>query len=550
MTTSIAPGFDPTALPAPARRESQPEPAGEQSFAAAMESQDRTSRQSGPADRAGAPNGPGNPNAERGGHAGERQAAGRGDGGQGPEDSGRSDRQAADAKAQDSGKAAAKDAEGQAETAKSAADDRAKGRGEAAAKTAAEAEQAKATAKTLADETAALVQAAKGRANAQAQQSAAAAKSQAQAAKAANQVAAAAGKAGSAEGTGQGRETVIAGQRVRLSVTGGEGRGQAGGRPLNGATAVAASAAGGQGDKAGDGAKSATAKGGEEAEPKAEAREGRSRLRRDPAGLVQRESGRAGRGETGPAGRFAEAVSGNARDGAQSPSAARLQAAAEGAAQSAGRAAEAAAAARAEGGATQTAAQSAAQGAGAAGSQTFDPVMNGTGPASGTGQTGASEAARAAQNPGAPRPTPNAPPAEQVAVQIQRAAANGQQRVQIRLHPAELGRIDVKLDMADDGTVRAVLAVDKPETLDLMQRDPRALEKALQAAGLKTDSGSLSFNLREDDRGGQQQAGNGDGNPAASGPAGAPSGQADDGDLLAADSLRAGLGDGRVDIRV
>ncbi len=29
-----------------------------------------------------------------------------------------------------------------------------------------------------------------------------------------------------------------------------------------------------------------------------------------------------------------------------------------------------------------------------------------------------------------------------------------------------------------------------------MQRDARGLEKALQDAGLKTDSGSLSFNLR------------------------------------------------------
>jgi flagellar hook-length control protein FliK len=36
--------------------------------------------------------------------------------------------------------------------------------------------------------------------------------------------------------------------------------------------------------------------------------------------------------------------------------------------------------------------------------------------------------------------------------------------------------------------------------MELMQRDARGLERALQDAGLKTDSGSLSFNLRGHDQ--------------------------------------------------
>jgi len=94
-------------------------------------------------------------------------------------------------------------------------------------------------------------------------------------------------------------------------------------------------------------------------------------------------------------------------------------------------------------------------------------------------------------------------PVDQVAVHIQRAAAAGEDRIRIRLHPAELGQIDVRLKVGHDGVVRAVVAVDRAETFNLMQRDAHGLERALQDAGLKTDSGSLSFNLRGEGQGGQ-----------------------------------------------
>ncbi len=79
--------------------------------------------------------------------------------------------------------------------------------------------------------------------------------------------------------------------------------------------------------------------------------------------------------------------------------------------------------------------------------------------------------------------------------------AAGQDRISIKLHPAELGRVDVRLDLGEDGVVRAALVAERPETLELLQRDARGLERALQQAGLQLDSGSLSFNLR----GGEQQ---------------------------------------------
>lgn len=136
-------------------------------------------------------------------------------------------------------------------------------------------------------------------------------------------------------------------------------------------------------------------------------------------------------------------------------------------------------------------------------SQNVDPLLQVTS-GSGSGTPDAEAASRPANPQPQGRPVPAHVVHEQVAVQIQRAAADGQQRMTIRLHPAELGRIEVKLDLAADGSVRALLAVDRPETLDLMQRDVRGLEKALNDAGLKTDNGSLSFDLRGEGGGDEQ----------------------------------------------
>jgi hypothetical protein len=41
-----------------------------------------------------------------------------------------------------------------------------------------------------------------------------------------------------------------------------------------------------------------------------------------------------------------------------------------------------------------------------------------------------------------------------------------------------------------------MIIAERPETLDILQRDIRVLERALQDAGLKTDQNSLSFDLQ------------------------------------------------------
>lgn len=102
------------------------------------------------------------------------------------------------------------------------------------------------------------------------------------------------------------------------------------------------------------------------------------------------------------------------------------------------------------------------------------------------------------------RAQPNIPvPLDQVAVQIARAAATGADHINIKLKPAALGQVEVKLELTHDGRVAAVISADRSDTLDLLQRDAKALERALADAGLKTDSNSLQFNLRGENGRGQ-----------------------------------------------
>lgn len=100
------------------------------------------------------------------------------------------------------------------------------------------------------------------------------------------------------------------------------------------------------------------------------------------------------------------------------------------------------------------------------------------------------------------KPIPQ-PATNQVFVQLTKAVQNGQNKITVQLRPEELGRVEVKLDIGGDGRVKAMVMADKPETLDLLQKDSRVLERALQEAGLKTDNNSLSFNLQGKEGNGQ-----------------------------------------------
>lgn len=95
--------------------------------------------------------------------------------------------------------------------------------------------------------------------------------------------------------------------------------------------------------------------------------------------------------------------------------------------------------------------------------------------------------------------SPNTPhvPVSALAVHIAQQFKNGARRFDIRLDPPELGRIDVRLDVSRDGQVTTHLVVERSETLDLLQRDARQLERALQDAGLDTSKEGMKFSLKD-----------------------------------------------------
>jgi len=111
--------------------------------------------------------------------------------------------------------------------------------------------------------------------------------------------------------------------------------------------------------------------------------------------------------------------------------------------------------------------------------------------------------------------TPTVVPAMAIALQIARNVQKGINRFDIRLDPPELGRIDVRMEVQKDGHVAAHMTVEQASTLDLLQRDARALQQALGDAGLQADSDSLSFSLQDQSTGGNAQ--DSAGTPAGSG---------------------------------
>lgn len=113
--------------------------------------------------------------------------------------------------------------------------------------------------------------------------------------------------------------------------------------------------------------------------------------------------------------------------------------------------------------------------------------------------------AAAARQPAA---TPNAAQAavDQVGLAINRAVQDGRNQFTIRLDPPELGRVEVRLEFQAEGAMRATVTADQRDTLTLLQRDAHSLERALQQAGVKTDSGSLNFTLNQDGQRGAEQS--------------------------------------------
>jgi flagellar hook-length control protein FliK len=94
---------------------------------------------------------------------------------------------------------------------------------------------------------------------------------------------------------------------------------------------------------------------------------------------------------------------------------------------------------------------------------------------------------------------------------IERADGRAQ-RFEIRLDPAELGRVDVRIEIGADKKVHAVLAAHDSAALSDLMRGQRALERALTDAGLDLADKGVRFELASDNGSSASQQRNGAGN--------------------------------------
>ncbi len=83
---------------------------------------------------------------------------------------------------------------------------------------------------------------------------------------------------------------------------------------------------------------------------------------------------------------------------------------------------------------------------------------------------------------------------DQIQFQVKTAVNDGSSKISIQLNPPELGKVDVKLNISADGKTSGItITADNQSTLNLLKQDTQGLTRALNDAGLSTDSGSLNF---------------------------------------------------------
>jgi hypothetical protein len=105
----------------------------------------------------------------------------------------------------------------------------------------------------------------------------------------------------------------------------------------------------------------------------------------------------------------------------------------------------------------------------------------------------------APQGPAAADPTQAAPAAVAYLASSIIKQGNGARSssFNIELHPAELGRVDVKLQIQADGQLAARMAFDNPVAAASFQAHADDLRRSLEQAGFQLSHNSLSFTGRD-----------------------------------------------------
>lgn len=86
-------------------------------------------------------------------------------------------------------------------------------------------------------------------------------------------------------------------------------------------------------------------------------------------------------------------------------------------------------------------------------------------------------------------------------VAIATRSKDGARQFDINMHPADLGKIDVRISVDSSGQAQAHLTAEHPQTLQLLKQDQTTLAQNLRDAGLNLANNGLNFSLK-----GEQQS--------------------------------------------
>lgn len=98
----------------------------------------------------------------------------------------------------------------------------------------------------------------------------------------------------------------------------------------------------------------------------------------------------------------------------------------------------------------------------------------------------------------APRLNPDSLPG--LAARIARKSDGGNSVFDLRLDPAELGQIQVRIEIDADKQARAHIVAERPEALAELARNARILENALRQSGVSLNPEGVRFSLASDDQ--------------------------------------------------
>jgi flagellar hook-length control protein FliK len=110
-----------------------------------------------------------------------------------------------------------------------------------------------------------------------------------------------------------------------------------------------------------------------------------------------------------------------------------------------------------------------------------------------------------------------ASPAEQVAPALLTLAktADGGQQMTVRLQPADLGMVQVRIAQAASGTTQVEITAENPSTLAALQRDQPQLHRTLDEAGIPSAGRTVTFQVAQPAQ--AAAGGSGSGSPAGHG---------------------------------